>query len=278
MNKRFFYHFAYTVIAIMLVTDINISKIYLGNEGMSNVQECGISAKHLKKGAQEGWSFFKKCSNHENIPKVSLPPKVPTNSILFLDEYFTKIENESNIIPQIEEYLSNNSPDQKVKTITCIRENADKVRMYFQQVGRPNYNKVIDAADEVIRLWEYDINSMAERTHKDNLGKEWIEFIIPHKAQYVLDNKYGDRLYECMIFNLPKDGNGLWIKIKALLVDFFTRPNQLWNEYQFRQELLSLEVNPNDVQEMKQYMFALKFKRNLITNKNDIYDEYIFET
>ena len=70
-----------------------------------------------------------------------------------------------------------------------------------------------------------------------------------------------------MVFNLPKDQYGNWERFRAFLIDLFTHPGQLWDEFMFRQELAHLNIQRRDVNEIEEYVFAmLKYNGN---------DEYI---
>jgi len=166
MNKRILYRILYTVLAILITIDVNIggnankeifSSKQLWYNNSNEVILCGVNAKTLRKGLQGGWSLLKKCSNKPARKMYS--PKGFGVPLSLFSEDFAKIENESNVLPQIEEYLSKNPVDKnRIKTITCIREDAEKVRMYLQD-GSFKQSKIINATDKMTRLWEYDIDS-----------------------------------------------------------------------------------------------------------------------
>lgn len=150
--------------------------------------------------------------------------------------------------------------------------------MYLYEQGKnaSTKGKIIRIAKETINLAEYDIQAMQENYYKGNDGIEYVEFIIPRRAQYILNGQYSNRLYECMVFNVPKDLNGNWKKFKEYLIafidDMMNRPQQLWDEYMFRRGLADLKIDERDVTEMERYVFAY-----INTTKNDTAKYFLSE-
>lgn len=176
-----------------------------------------------------------------------------------------------------EEYLanSNSNNEEGVKVIRCLKSDSEKVKLTLKEGNSTKINKTITNLSETFNVSHYDINAMRERFCFVE-GIEYVEFIIPKKAQYILNGQYGQRVYECLIFNLPKDSNGNWEKVKALIIDIFNHPYELWSEVRFRQELKKLNVDSRTVNEIEQYMFV----HNNLNNKNRkemIYDQFTYE-
>lgn len=176
-----------------------------------------------------------------------------------------------------EEYFANSqSNEEGVKVIRCLKTDSDKVRLTLQEGNDIKINKIIPNLSESFNVSHYDIRAMKERFYHVG-GVEYVEFIIPKKAQYILNGQYSQRVYECMIFNLPKDANGNWKKVKALIIDIFSRPSELWSEVRFRQELKKLNVDSRTVKEIEQYMFAHNNSNSNSNRKEKCYDQFVYE-
>lgn len=162
-------------------------------------------------------------------------------------------------------YLNIHNPAAEgVKTIRCYRTDADKMRMMLLDANNSiRVDRIIRVSNELIRLAEYDIHSMTETFYKGQDGVEYVLFRIPKKAEHVLGNQESKRVYECMSFTLPKDETGNWKRIKTFLIDLFSHPGTLWDEYLFRKKLSKLGLKKEHVIELEEYMIA----RNLIEDR-----------
>lgn len=239
----------------------------------------GINGKQLQQGAKAakgGWKWLKSCvgckSEAEQVIKNKelehlLENARRSNRLLVATEMLGKgigeAKAQEDVLPKIGEYLSQTKPNEGgQKVINCVRTEANEVRMYLYEQGsnKPTRDKIIKAASEGINLAEYDVRAMQENFYKGSDGVEYVEFIIPRRAQYILNGQYSGRVYECMVFNIPKDINGNWEKFKEYLIaflnDLMNRPTQLWDEYWFRRGLSELNIDSRDVKEMERYLFA----------------------
>lgn len=228
------------------------------------------------KTAKSGWKVLRGCASCEGEAergftnpeiKKTLGKMARTNRILTATEILGKSIGEVNasdeVLPKIGEYLSQTKPNEGgQKVITCFKNDANKVRMCLYENGNntPKVDKLLLGVKETINLAEYDILAMQENFYRGPDGIEYVNFVIPRRPQYILNGKYEGRIYECMIFNIPKDIQGGWERFKAYLIAFFNdilnRPGRLWDEYMFRRGLAEMNINPRDVNEIEQYMFA----------------------
>lgn len=267
----------YWVILIILLGTVDISTPgNVASESQAVIVEAGINGKHLKEGwklVQKGWKSIKGCSRDKpNLnPKPAPKPVITPNPLIadivvstkMLSKALGEIKSTEEVLPKIEEYLSHTKPHKgSAKVITCLKTDADKVRisLYENRNHKPLQDRLLNASIKAIKAGEYDINAMQEYYIKGIDNLEYIQFIIPRKQSYILDGKYSDRLFECMIFNVPKDINGNWLKFKEYLIRFFNdllnRPSQLWDELKFANGLKKININPRDISEIRQYMFA----------------------
>lgn len=244
--------------------------------------QAGIQGRHV----QKCWNFLKGCVKSEDSARLyaknlkgniddavlSKPKVLPAHIGSDIEKLFGETVNcVDDILPQISENLSKPVSEQPAteKVIRCVRQDADKTRMLLYENNTLKLNKIIKSGNEVIRLNEYDVHQMEEFSYIGNDGLEWVVFRIPRKAEYLLNRQFEGRLFECMVFNLPKDSSGKWELLKAFIIDFFTRPGQLWDEYLFYSELRKINLNKQEINELHEYMFAL------LRNTNH---EYIPET
>ena len=237
---------------------------------MANKQK---GAKALK----GGWKWLKSCvgckSEAEQVIKNKELERLLTNArrsnrLLVASEMLGKsiedVKAQEEILPKIGDYLSQTKPNEGgQKVINCLRTEANEIRMSLYESGKNKLirDKVIRVASEAVNLAEYDVQAMQENFYRGADGMEYVEFIIPRRPQYILGGQYNGRLYECMVFNVPKDLNGNWEKFKEYLIaflnDLLCRPVQLWDEYWFRKGLENISINSRDVNEMERYIFAL---------------------
>lgn len=255
MNRRLF--LKYLVIALLFCCTIDITIPEPVQEGGDVVQLAGVNGRQIKKGAdfaKKGWKWIKGCSFRK-------PPIINTAEILV--KGINEVRSQEEVLPKIGEYLSQTKPNEGGrKVINCVKTEANEIKMYLYEQGKytPTKEKVIKIATESINLAEYDIRAMQEHYYIGYDGIEYVEFIIPKRAQYILNGQYSNRLYECMVFNVPKDINGQWKKFKAYLLafidDILNRPDKLWNEYMFRRGLAEINIDKRDVVEMERYLFA----------------------
>ena len=240
---------------------------------------CGVTGGQISKGAKSGWKFLKGCirktpEGEKLLDDLSLGTRrkfIPKNiyaASRFLTTDLEKINTADEITPKIQKYLAETKADKEgVKVIRCYKEDANTVRMQLYDNNVEKVNKIIIGTKESIRLANYDVAAMQEKYYVGNDGIEYVTFSIPKKRQYVLDGNSQGRVYECMVFNLPKDQYGNWERFRAFLIDLFAHPGQLWDEFMFRQELAHLNIQRRDVNEIEEYVFAmLKYNGN---------DEYI---
>ena len=233
------------------------------------------SGRYIKT-AKGGWKFLRGSVGYESeAEKVITNPEIEgalgklarSNRLLAATELLGKsigeIKASDEVLPKIGEYLSQTKPNEGgQKVINCFRNDANEVRMCLYDYGNnaPKLNKLLLGAREAINLAEYDIQAMQENFYKGADGIEYVSFIIPRRPQYILNGKYEGRIYECMIFNIPKDIEGGWERFKEYLIafinDILNRPVQLWDEYMFRRGLAEMNINSRDVATIEQYMFA----------------------
>lgn len=286
MNRRIFSRTICIAVLVCSAIDFPICDSFQEND---TVQYAGISGKHLKKGAEvakEGWKWLKSCSGKK-------PPILTNNKRIYgllsnssqihvaetLIKGINDVRSQEEVLPKIGEYLSKTKQNENgCKVVNCVKTEANEVKMYLYEQGKnaSTKGKIIRIAKETINLAEYDIQAMQENYYKGNDGIEYVEFIIPRRAQYILNGQYSNRLYECMVFNVPKDLNGNWKKFKEYLIafidDMMNRPQQLWDEYMFRRGLADLKIDERDVTEMERYVFAY-----INTTKNDTAKYFLSE-
>lgn len=258
----------------------------------------GKSAGRAAKNANKSGGFFKNIIKWFKEIKWPWKKAIASSELLLKD--VQKIHASNEVLPNIEKYLSETKPNEEglklirdfkadaskaetylagtnpgeedgVKVIRCLKTDSGEVKLTLQEGNSTKINKTIHFSG-TFDVSHYDIKAMKERFYYVG-NVEYVEFIIPKKAQYVLDGMYSQRVYECMIFNLPKDAEGKWIKVKALIIDIFTRPRTLWSEARFRQELKMLNVDSRTVKEIEQYMFV----HNRNNNKKDSIYEFFDE-
>lgn len=272
MNKNKLFKYIGFTLLILGTIDIPIPEDYQENTNVT--LSAGVNGKQIQQGAKaakSGWKWLKGCVGCKDKAKQMINPIRPNpispNRLLYITEMLGKeigeVRSQEEVLPKIGEYLSLTKPNEGgPKVINCVRTEANKVKMFLCEQGnnKPTREKIIRVASEAINLAEYDIRYMQENFYKGYDGIEYVEFIIPRKAQYILNGQYNNRLYECMVFNVPKDINGKWKKFKEYLVaflnDLMNRPSQLWDEYLFRRGLAELDINSRDVKEMERYLFA----------------------
>lgn len=230
--------------------------------------EAGISSRCLK-GIAKFWKSIKGCSRTPPRPKIPIKPRpilVRPNALHateILSSGISEMQSSTEILPKIDEYLAHTKPRAgSVKIIRCQKIDADNVRVSLYEEGKSLLleDKILKLAVKEIKALEYDIYAMQENHVVGQDGLEYVEFIIPRKPAYVLDDKYHGRIFECMVFNIPQDVNGNWQKFKEFLFRFFNdllnRPGKLWDEAMFMRGLREIDIDPRDVREMEQYMFA----------------------
>lgn len=257
----------YLAIAVLICSAIDFSVCDSFQE--ENFVQCaGVNGKYLRK----GWKLLKSCSNKKpsitpdgrSIRSIFYSCKSSQNhAVETLVRGINDVRSQDEVLPKISEYLSKTKPNENgEKIINCVKVEANKAKIYLCEQGENalKKEKVIKIATETINLAEYDMRAMQENFCTGNDGIEYVEFIIPKRPQYVLDGQYDGRLYECMVFNVPKDIDGNWERFRAYLIafikDLMNRPYQLWNEYKFRQGLAELNIDERDVTEMERYTFA----------------------
>ena len=277
MTRNKVYNLLFAAILVVGTIDISIPET---NEDFQQKQLCaGVNGKQVQQGvkaAKGGWKFLRGCVGCESeAEKVATNPELKSslgklarsNRLLAATEILGKSIGEAKasdeVLPKIGEYLSQTKPNEGgQKVINCFREDANEVRMCLYDYGNnaPKLNKLLIGAKEAINLAEYDIQAMQENFYKGADGIDYVSFIIPRRPQYILNGKYEGRIYECMIFNIPKDIEGGWERFKEYLIafmnDILNRPGQLWDEYMFRRGLAEMNINSRDVNEIEQYMFA----------------------
>ena len=277
MTKSKVYNMFVAILLIAGSIDITLPS----NKEVSNdAQLCaGVNGKQVQQGvkaAKSGWKFLRGCVGCESeAEKVITNPEIEgalgklarSNRLLAATELLGKsigeVKASDEVLPKIGEYLSQTKPNEGgQKVINCFRNDANEVRMCLYDYGNnaPKLNRLLLGAKEAINLAEYDIQAMQENFYKGADGIEYVSFIIPRRPQYILNGKYEGRIYECMIFNIPKDIEGGWERFKEYLIafinDILNRPVQLWDEYMFRRGLAEMNINSRDVNEIEQYMFA----------------------
>ena len=284
-------------IAILLITGTIEIELPDNNEVTNDAQFCaGVNGKQVQQGvkaAKGGWKFLRSCVGCEGeAEKVIANPEIEgalgklarSNRLIAATELLGKSIEEAKasdeVLPKIGEYLSKTEPNEGgQKVINCFRNDANEVRMYLYDYGNnkpklnklllgaketdnnaAKLNKLLSGAKKTINLAEYDIQAMQEHFYRGADGIEYVDFVIPRRSQYILNGKYKGRIYECMIFNIPKDIEGGWVRFKEYLIafikDILNRPGQLWDEYMFRRGLVKMNINPRDVNEIEQYRFA----------------------
>lgn len=246
------------LVFLLLVVDINFSIL----ETDTTIQ-AGINGKHL----QKSWKFLKGCmgigddvlkKNLDDITRIKSKLVTTPLNVEIVKFFDVSVDCVDDILPQINESLSKsiseNSSSQKI--IKCLKLDADQTRMALFENNTLKLNKLIKNSFQKIYLNEYDVYQMEEFSYVGTDGLEWMIFRIPRKAEYLLNGKFKGRVFECMVFNLPKDTSGRWEQMRAFLIDLFTRPGQLWDEYLFYKELERLNLNKQEVYELREYMFA----------------------
>lgn len=260
MKKFKFLRIFFSIVLILsTMVDLSFKNSYYDMD--YEIYMAGFNGKHIKeigKLLKKGWSSVKSCSRKQ--PSQAKKLLVTSNII---NRSLTDIKAEEEILPKIEEYLSRSEkPSKNIKIIDCLKTDANEIRMSLYEQGSVLnvHNKIIRASADIINLAEYDIMAMQEIFYSDINGVEYVQFIIPRIPKYILDGKYSDRIYECMVFNIPKDINGNWKKIKEyiqrFIFDILNSPSQLWDEYQFRRGLKEFCLDSRDIQEIKRYKFA----------------------
>ena len=273
----------YLVIFIMFA--ICSLEINYDAELSQQTQACGPNAKAVREAAKAGRKLLKGCKSCANGAAEVKPPikpiikpikpiiPPPSPMVESLIKGLEEMKSADDVMPKIEEYLLQTTKNEGgVKTIVCFKQDANTVRINFIDGNTTRLSKVVSATTKAIDLAMYDINAMQETFYKGSDGVEYVAFRIPRRPQSLLQNKYQDRIYECMVFNLPKDIDGNWMKFKEFLIafwnDILNRPNKLWDEFRFRQELSKLNINSRDLQEIREYKFAKLFIHN--NNENNI--------
>lgn len=271
----------YNIFIAILLTAGTIDITMPDNNGISNdAQLCaGVNGKQVQQGvkaAKSGWKFLRGCVGCESeAEKVITNTEIEgalgkiarSNRLLAATELLGKsigeVKASDEVLPKIGEYLSQTKPNEGgQKVINCFRNDANEVRMCLYDYGNnaPKLEKLLLGVKEAINLAEYDIQAMQENFYKGADGIEYVSFVIPRRPQYILNGKFEGRIYECMIFNIPKDIEGGWERFKEYLIafinDILNRPVQLWDEYMFRRGLAEMNINSRDVNEIEQYMFA----------------------
>lgn len=255
-----------SLLLLVMVIDVYVPD---SNEQLQTTQvSAGVSGKHIQKGwsiIKKGWKSISGCTRAKSaLPMTTVPV---TESLFKASKVLVKdmmqIKSSEEIVPQIEKYLSETSKNQNgTKIITCVKGESNQVRMYLSQQGSntASVDRVLSATTKSIKLAEYDIGAMREESYWGSDGLEYINFIIPRRPQFILNGKYEDRVYECMVFNIRKDDEKKWVKFKeflyAFMNDVMNRPGQLWDEFQFYRELSKLNISERDVNEIRQYTFA----------------------
>lgn len=267
-------------IAILLAAGTMDIALPDNNVISNDVQLCaGVNGRQVRQGikaVKKGWTLLKSCvRNEDKAKKVFTNPEIEgtignitrSNRLLVATEVLGKSIGEAKasdeVLPKIGEYLSQTKPNEGgQKVINCFRNDANEVRMCLYDYGNnaPKLNKLLKGVKEAINLAEYDIQAMQENFYKGTDGIEYVSFIIPRRPQYILNGQYEGRIYECMIFNIPKNIEGGWERFREYLIafinDILNRPVQLWDEYMFRRGLSEMNINLRDVNEIEQYMFA----------------------
>lgn len=241
-------------------------------EGNPHEITAGVSGKQVKEVtevAKKGWKWMKGCKKAEPVEGIKpvkpiVLPVVPVVNQLTKDLEIIKSQEE--ILPKIEKFFNSTVKNENdVKVISCIRGESGQVRMQLQNIAKsePSLDKVIRISSKSINLREYDIEAFHEQVSIGQNGEEYINFIIPKKPQFILNGRYPDRIYESMIFNVPKDVEGKYKRFRTYLLSFMydliKQPVQLWNEYKFRNGLKQLSLDERDVLEIQQYRFATIF-------------------
>lgn len=267
------------VAILLLVGSVDISMPECGSKDTDSIICAGINGKQVQQGAKaakSGWKLLRGCVGCEGeAEKIATNPEIEktlgklanSNRLLVATELLGKtigeVKASDEVLPKIGEYLSQTNPNEGgQKIITCFRNDANEVRMCLYDYGSnaPKVNKLLLGAKEAINLAEYDIQAMQESFYRGTDGIEYVNFVIPRRPQSILNGKYEGRIYECMIFNIPKDIEGGWERFKEYLIafinDILNRPGQLWDEYMFRRGLEKMNINSRDVNEIEQYMFA----------------------
>lgn len=248
--------------------------------GETKALQAGLNGKSAK----SGWKLFKSCigceeklainqgfkgatnkiGNIENILNtgrigVSQEAKIATG---LLSKGISEAKSQEEILPQIGEYLSQTRPSENsVKTISYIRSGPYKGQMFLYERGNYMLSKALKPSTKAINVAEYNTTTIYEsEPFIASDGREYVRFAVEKKPQYILNGEYDGRIYECMIFNIPKDIEGNWQKFKEYLIaflnDLMNHPVTLWDEYRFKQGLAKLNIDTRDVQEIEQYMFA----------------------
>lgn len=281
--KRFNKYLLMVILFAICSIEIN----YNDAELCRQIQTCGPSPRTVREAAKAGKKLLKGCKSCANgAAEVKPPIKPPIKPLIkpikpiipppspmveSLIKGLEDMKSADDVMPKIEEYLSQTTKNEGgVKTIVCFKQDANTVRLNFVDGNITRLSKVVNATTKTVDLAMYDINAMQETFYKGSDGVEYVAFRIPRRPQSLLQKKYQDRVYECMVFNLPKDIDGNWMKFKEFLIafwnDILNRPNKLWDEFKFRQELSKLNINSRDLQEIQEYQFAKLFKHNKYEN------------
>lgn len=251
-------------------------EIRYGTEDITDsvrVETCGPSSRVIGRAVREAFSLLKACKSSGKIAEEIKPPIKPLpllSHVPAMESLVKELESinaSSEVVPKIEEYLSQTTMNEGgVKTIACFKQDAEKIRVKLYDGDVVKLNKIVKATSQAIDLSMYDITAMQESFYKGSDGAEYVIFRIPKRPQALLSlsNDYQERVYECLVFNLPKDTEGNWKKFKEFLIalwnDILNRPDKLWDEYMFRRGLSKLNINSRDVQEIQEYRFACIFK------------------
>ena len=267
MTKSKVYKLLIAILLIVGTVDIDLSE---NSELLNESQICaGVNGKQVQQGikaAKGGWKFLRGCVGCENKAKPifdnkKISPKPFWLATESLEKSIGEIKAFDDVLPKIDEYLSQTETNEGgQKVINCFKNNADEVRMCLYDNNKPRLNKLLLGAKDAINLAEYDVEAMQEYFYKGTDGIEYVNFIIPRHPQYILNGKYEGRIYECMIFNIPKNIECGWERFKEYLIafidDILNRPIQLWDEWKFRQGLIEMNINSRDVTEIEKYIFA----------------------
>lgn len=255
-------------VMLLLVGSIDVSMPTTNDISSPSPVCAGVNAKQVQQVVKKGWSLLKSCASREPKSKIEpikpIKPIIPVLQSQHVRDLFISLENAksaNDVLPKISEYLSKTKPKEGGKlVIRCIKNDANEVRLTLYNNSMLRVNTMLTGVREGIKLAEYDVKAMQERFYKGVDGVEYVDFVIPKYPQYILNGNFEGRIYECMIFNIPKDIEGKWMAFKEYLIalfdDILNRPEQLWNEYKFRRELVEMNINSRDVNEIKQYMFA----------------------
>lgn len=255
------------IVFALLFVDVDLPVV----ESNTPTIQAGFNGKYI----QKGWKYLKGCvklgddipGNAEKYTRKSIDDVLGMRKSIAavnLSSDIGKIFDDAvnsvdDILPQINENLSKSASEthSSPKIIQCLKQDAGQTKMALYENNILKLNKTIKSSSKIIYLDEYDVSQMEEFSYIGDDGLEWVVFKIPRKAEYLLDGEFEGRVFECMVFNLPKDSSGRWEQLRAFIIDLFTRPGQLWDEYLFYHELEKLSISKQEVKELHEYMFAL---------------------